>query len=364
MGRVRMGGRAALGLAYPCALASTRSTRESPQPPGIQFNRRRTGNWGDSGEHANEIESSTTTDTPSDRRCLAADPSFAMSGKLLDGKALAREIQGELAEEIVDFIQNNGTVPCLAAVLVGDDPASEIYVRNKRKDCERVGIDSKLHTLPADIPQEELLSLVAKLNKDRDVHGILVQLPLPPQVDTARVLSAINPSKDVDAFHPENVGRLVQGRPRFLPCTPQGVQQLLIRNGIPIAGQHAVVLGRSDIVGKPLAMMLAARGEGGNATVTLCHSRTRELAEITRSADILVVAIGQPKFVTAEMVRPGAIVVDVGTNRTEEGLVGDVDFEAVREIAAAISPVPGGVGPLTRTMLLVNTVAAARQLET
>jgi len=189
-------------------------------------------------------------------------------------------------------------------------------------------------------------------------------LPLPAQIDTARVLSAVNPAKDVDAFHPENVGRLVQGRPRFLPCTPQGVQQLLVRSGIEIAGRHVVIVGRSDIVGKPLSIMLAQRGPGADATVTLCHSRTRDLAAITRLADILIVAIGRPKFITADMVKRGAVVVDVGINRTDEGLVGDVDFAAVREVASAITPVPGGVGPLTIAMLLRNTLSAAEALET
>lgn len=287
-----------------------------------------------------------------------------MTAQILDGKKLAKELRGELADEVIEFIQNNGVVPCLAAVLVGDDPASEVYVRNKRRACEEVGIESQLHRLPADVSAEELLKLVAKLNKNEAVHGILVQTPLPAHIDTARVLQAVSPAKDVDAFHPENVGRLVQGRPRFLPCTPHGVQQLLVRNGIEIAGRHAVVVGRSDIVGKPLAVMLAQRGPGGDATVTICHSRTRDLPAVTRLADILIVAIGRAKFVTAEMVRPGAAVVDVGINRTSDGLVGDVDFEAVRQVAGAISPVPGGVGPLTVAMLLRNTLSAAQALET
>ncbi|HEY3393720.1 MAG TPA: bifunctional methylenetetrahydrofolate dehydrogenase/methenyltetrahydrofolate cyclohydrolase FolD [Lacipirellulaceae bacterium] len=287
-----------------------------------------------------------------------------MTARLLDGKQLAQQIRSELTEEIVEVIQNNGAVPCLAAVLVGNDPASEVYVRNKRQTCEVVGIESQLHRLESNATTEELLKLVAKLNKDQAVHGILVQLPLPPQIDASRVLLAVSPAKDVDAFHPENVGRLVQGRPRFLPCTPQGVQELLVRSGIEIAGQHVVVLGRSDIVGRPLSIMLSQRGPGGDATVTLCHSRTRDLASMTRLADILIVAIGHPKFVTADMVRPGAVVVDVGINRTDEGVVGDVDFAAVREVAAAITPVPGGVGPLTVAMLLRNTLAAARVLET
>jgi methylenetetrahydrofolate dehydrogenase (NADP+)/methenyltetrahydrofolate cyclohydrolase len=236
-------------------------------------------------------------------------------------------------------------------------------VRNKRRACEAVGIESQLHRLDATANSDDLLQLIARLNKDHEVHGILVQLPLPPQIDASRVLVAVSPAKDVDAFHPENVGRLVQGRPRFLPCTPQGVQQLLIRSGIEISGRHVVVLGRSDIVGRPLSIMLSQCGPGGDATVTLCHSRTRDLAAVTRQADILIAAIGQPKFVTAEMVKPGAVVVDVGISRTDEGVVGDVDFESVRDVASAITPVPGGVGPLTIAMLLRNTLTAAQALE-
>jgi methylenetetrahydrofolate dehydrogenase (NADP+)/methenyltetrahydrofolate cyclohydrolase len=287
-----------------------------------------------------------------------------MTAQILDGKQLAQQMRSELAEEVVEFIQNNGVVPCLAAVLIGEDPASEVYVRNKRHACEAVGIESQLHRLDANTSSEELLKLIARLNKDVAVHGILIQLPLPPHIDASRVLSAVSPAKDVDAFHPENVGRLVQGRPRFLPCTPQAVQQLLVRSGIEIAGRHVVVLGRSDIVGRPLSIMLSQRGPGGDATVTVCHSQTRDLATVTRLADILIVAIGRPKFLTAEMVRPGAVVVDVGINRTAEGLVGDVDFAAVREVAGAITPVPGGIGPLTIAMLLRNTLLAAQSLET
>jgi methylenetetrahydrofolate dehydrogenase (NADP+)/methenyltetrahydrofolate cyclohydrolase len=286
-----------------------------------------------------------------------------MPAKILDGKQLAQQIRSELAEEVIEFIQNNAVVPCLAAVLVGEDPASEVYVRNKRKACEAVGIDSQLHRLSADTSSDDLLKLIAKLNKDSEVHGILVQLPLPKQIDKNRVLLAVSPMKDVDAFHPENVGRLVQGRPRFLPCTPQGVQQLLVRNGIEIAGQHVVILGRSEIVGRPLSIMLSQRGAAGDATVTVCHSRSRDLPTIARTADILVAAIGQPKFVTVEMVKPGATVVDVGINRSDDGVVGDVDFRAVAEVAGAITPVPGGVGPLTIAMLLRNTLSAAQVLE-
>jgi len=280
--------------------------------------------------------------------------------RILDGKALSRQIQAEIAADVAAFIERTGVTPCLAAVLAGDNPASEVYVRNKQRACQRAGIESRLLRPPADVGEEKLLSVVAELNADPLVHGILVQLPLPAGIDETRILPAVDPLKDVDAFHPENVGRLVQGRPRFLPCTPHGVQQLLLRSGVEIAGRRVVVVGRSEVVGKPVAIMLMQRGPGGDATVTVCHSRTRNLPEITRQADILIVAIGRAKFLTADMVRPGAVVVDVGINRTDEGLVGDVDFDAVREVAAAITPVPGGVGPLTVTMLLHNTLTAAR----
>ena len=287
-----------------------------------------------------------------------------MSAELLDGKAIANEIKQELAEEVAKFIENTSVVPCLAAVLVGDDPASQVYVRNKQRSCERVGIGSQLHRLPAETTQAELLDLVDQLNVSSEVHGILVQLPLPGHIDATRILDAINPSKDVDAFHPDNVGRIAQGRPRFLPCTPHGVQQILHRSNIAVSGQHVVVVGRSDIVGKPLAMMLVQRDStlgstAANATVTVCHSRSKDLPAITREADILVAAVGQPKLITADMVKPGAAVIDVGINRTEEGLVGDVDFDGVREVAGHLTPVPGGVGPLTIAMLLRNTLTAA-----
>lgn len=283
-----------------------------------------------------------------------------MTASILDGKALAKQLRQETANTVATFTRNSGVIPCLAAVLVGDDPASGIYVRNKQKACEEVGIASRLSRLPATTSQDELLAFIAELNHDPAVHGILVQLPLPKGIDEKRVLDAVHPLKDVDAFHPENVGRIAQGRPRFLPCTPAGVQQLLLRNEIRIAGSHVVVIGRSEIVGKPIAMMLVQRDPGGDATVTVCHSRTKNLPEIARQADILIVAIGRAKFVTADMVKPGAVVVDVGINRTEEGLFGDVDFDAVREVAGQITPVPGGVGPLTIAMLLQNTLEAAR----
>jgi methylenetetrahydrofolate dehydrogenase (NADP+)/methenyltetrahydrofolate cyclohydrolase len=265
-----------------------------------------------------------------------------------------------LAVDVADFIENNGIVPSLAAVLVGEDPASKVYVRNKRQACERAGLESHLHRLPADVSTEDVLALVHTLNRDKKVHGILVQLPLPAKVDATRVLDAVDPLKDVDAFHPENVGRIVQGRPRFLPCTPHGIQQLLMRRGVRIAGRRVVVIGRSDIVGKPMANILMQRGPEADATVTVCHSNTPDLPEVTRQADILIVAIGRARFVTADMVKPGAVVIDVGINRLPDGLVGDVDFDRVKEVAGMISPVPGGVGPLTVTMLLQNTLHAAR----
>ncbi|MBN2023944.1 MAG: bifunctional methylenetetrahydrofolate dehydrogenase/methenyltetrahydrofolate cyclohydrolase FolD [Pirellulales bacterium] len=283
-----------------------------------------------------------------------------MTAKILDGKALSQQIRAELAEEIADFIQDSSVVPCLAAVLVGDDPASQVYVRNKQKACDQTGMESKFQRLPEDTSMEELLTVVNRLNKDASVHGILVQSPLPGGLDEPRIFQAVNPIKDVDAFHPENVGLLVQNRPRFLPCTPQGVQQLLLRSGVETAGAHVVVVGRSDIVGKPTAIILMQRAAGADATVTVCHSRTRNLPDVCRSADILIVAIGRPRFVTADMVRPGATVIDVGINRTDEGLVGDVDFESVKEVAGLLTPVPGGVGPLTIAMLLKNTLHAAR----
>ncbi len=282
-----------------------------------------------------------------------------MTATLLDGKALAAKLHAENAERAARLNSERGIVACLAAVLVGDDPASNVYVRSKRKACERAGMTSQLHRLDASATTQDLLELVATLNADAQVHGILVQLPLPDQVDVTRVLDAVDPLKDVDGFHPENVGLLVQGRPRFVPCTPQGVVELLLRKGIETAGQRVVIVGRSEIVGKPLASLFLNKGPGGNATVTVCHSRTQHLAEITRQADILVAAIGRPQFITREMVQPGAVVIDVGINRAETGLVGDVDFDPVCEIASHITPVPGGVGPLTIAMVLQNTLQAA-----
>jgi methylenetetrahydrofolate dehydrogenase (NADP+)/methenyltetrahydrofolate cyclohydrolase len=282
---------------------------------------------------------------------------------LLDGKALAQTMQQEIAAEAAVLEQQRGIRPGLAAVLVGDNPASQIYVRNKRKACEQAGIASWLHALPKTLMQAELLDLLDRLNNDARVHGILVQLPLPPQIEEAAVIRAVSPLKDVDGFGPENLGLLAAGHPRYLPCTPAGVQQLLLRNGVEIEGRHVVIVGRSNIVGKPLALILMQKAAGANATVTVCHSRSRDLPALTRQSDIIVMAIGQARFLKADMVRPGAVVVDVGMNRLPDGkLAGDVDFEQVREMASAITPVPGGVGPMTITMLLHNTVQAARLL--
>lgn len=280
---------------------------------------------------------------------------------LLDGKQLAQTMQAEIAAEAAALEKSRGIRPGLAAVLVGDDPASQVYVRNKRRACEKAGIASWLHELPATTTQAELLDLVAHLNADPKVHGILVQLPLPKQIEEAAIIRAVSPLKDVDGFGPENLGLLTAGYPRFLPCTPHGVQQLLVRNGIQIDGAHVVIVGRSNIVGKPLALILMQKAAGANATVTVCHSRSGDIGALTRQADIVVVAIGKTHFLKANMVRPGAVVVDVGVNRLPDGkLAGDVDFEKVSKVASAITPVPGGVGPMTITMLLYNTLSAAK----
>jgi methylenetetrahydrofolate dehydrogenase (NADP+)/methenyltetrahydrofolate cyclohydrolase len=283
-----------------------------------------------------------------------------MTARILDGKQLAQTMQAEVAAETAAFCAQTGVRPGLATVLVGDDPASHTYVRNKRRACEKAGITSFHHELPATTAQAELLDLVARLNADAAVHGILVQVPLPKQIDEAAIVDAVSPLKDVDGFGPENLGRLAAGRPRFLACTPHGVYQLLTRNGVALAGAHVVVIGRSNIVGKPMALILMQKGV--DATVTVCHSRSRDLGALTRQADVLIVAIGKARFLTADMVRPGAVVVDVGVNRVPDskGPVGDVDFGPVSEVASAISPVPGGVGPMTITLLLHNTLQAAR----
>jgi methylenetetrahydrofolate dehydrogenase (NADP+)/methenyltetrahydrofolate cyclohydrolase len=280
---------------------------------------------------------------------------------LLDGKQLAQTMQAEIAGEAAAFLAKHGVRPGLAAVLVGDNPASQVYVRNKRKACEKAGLDSWLHELSGNANQAQLLDLVAGLNADKKVNGILVQLPLPKQIDEMAIIQAVAPLKDVDGFGPENLGLLTAGQPRFHPCTPLGVQQLLLRNKIPTDGRHVVIIGRSNIVGKPLAIMLMQKAEGANATVTVCHSKSKDIAALTRQADILVVAIGQAHYLKADMVRPGAVVIDVGMNRLPDGkLAGDVDFAGVSQVASAITPVPGGVGPMTITMLLYNTLRAAR----
>ncbi|WJH34289.1 bifunctional methylenetetrahydrofolate dehydrogenase/methenyltetrahydrofolate cyclohydrolase FolD [Paenibacillus aurantius] len=280
-----------------------------------------------------------------------------MTAEVINGKELVGEIREEIKNEVHQLVQQ-GTQPGLAVVLVGDDPASAVYVRNKAKACEEAGMYSEVHRLPAETSEEEVLSLIAKLNADERIHGILVQSPPPKHIDEQKVIDAIDPSKDVDCFHPVNVGNLVLGKEGFLPCTPAGVIEILKRKGVEIKGKHAVVIGRSHIVGKPMAMLLLRE----DATVTVCHSRTSNMAEITSQADILVVAVGRAKLVGKEHVKPGAVVIDVGMNRDENGkLCGDVDFEAVKETAGLITPVPGCVGPMTITMLLQNTLEAARK---
>ncbi len=295
-----------------------------------------------------------------------------MAAEILDGKAIAAAIREEIRAEVSDWVRAGGPVPCLTAVLVGDDPASQVYVRNKHRACEQVGIEGRIERLPADASQAALLDRIHALNADTGVHGILVQLPLPVasdaalRIDTRTVLDAVDPGKDVDAFSPINVGLISQERPRFLPCTPHGIVQLLARYQIRSAGRHVVVVGRSDIVGKPIAMMLASKdgvcgADYANATVTLAHSRSVDLPAITRTADILIAAVGRPEMVRGDWIRPGAVVIDVGINRVAERLVGDVAFDEASQVASAITPVPGGVGPLTIAMLLRNTLEAARQ---
>jgi methylenetetrahydrofolate dehydrogenase (NADP+)/methenyltetrahydrofolate cyclohydrolase len=283
-----------------------------------------------------------------------------MPAILLDGKQLAQTMRAEIAAEIADFVRAHDRKPGLAAVIVGDDPGSHKYVRNKRKACQEVGMESWLHALPADTSESQLLQLLARLDFDPDVNGILVQLPLPKQIREEVIVRSVSPLKDVDGFGPENLGLLASGHPRFLPCTPHGVQQLLVRNGICVEGAHVVIVGRSNIVGKPLALILMQKAPDANATVTVCHSRSRNLADLTRQADIVVVAIGTPHFLKADMTRPGTVVVDVGINVVDGKTVGDVDFDGVRQVASAITPVPGGVGPMTITMLLRNTLEAAK----
>lgn len=288
---------------------------------------------------------------------------------LIDGRQLGGEIREEVAAGAEALQEDGGVVPGLATVLVGEDPASEVYVRMKNRDAEKAGFRSRQITLEADTPHDELLGVVDGLNADPEVHGILVQLPLPEQIDSAEVIRHIRPEKDVDGFHPVNVGRLAIGDPDVLaPCTPAGVLEMLMRSGYDPEGQRVVIVGRSNLVGRPLALLLLRRTPGGNATVTVAHSRTRDLGSVTREADILVAAVGQPELITAEMVTPGVVVIDVGVNRVDDAsadrgyrLVGDVAFEEVAEVAEAISPVPGGVGPMTRALLLRNTLEAARR---
>jgi methylenetetrahydrofolate dehydrogenase (NADP+) / methenyltetrahydrofolate cyclohydrolase len=283
-----------------------------------------------------------------------------MPATIIDGKELARQVRGHIADEVTRLATEHGVVPGLAAVLVGDDPASHVYVGMKARDCREVGMVSKQIERPAATSQEELEGLVAELNADDDVDGILVQLPLPAHLDERRIQELIDPAKDVDALNPYTAGRLAIGDPSFLSCTPYGVLALLDHAGVETAGTEVVVVGRSNLVGRPLSVMLTLKGR--DATVTLAHSRTRDLAAVCRRADVVVAAVGRRDLITADMVKPGATVIDVGTNRGDDGeLVGDVDFAAVAEVAGAITPVPGGVGPMTRTMLLQNTLEAARR---
>lgn len=293
-----------------------------------------------------------------------------MGAEKLDGKAIAAEIRNEVAERVRRLVSEGKTQPCLVAILVGEDPASQVYVRNKERACDKTGILGRVIRLQASTSQHELLAHIQTLNEDPSVNGILCQLPLPATgnggqgFDEREVLDAISPDKDVDAFSPVNVGLLMQGRPRFLPCTPHGIIQLLSRCDITTEGKHVVVVGRSDIVGKPIAMMLAqkdsTRGpETANATVTIAHSRTSNLSDVCKTADILIAAVGRPEMITGDMIKPGAVVIDVGINRVGDRLVGDVDFVSASKVASAITPVPGGVGPLTIAMLLHNTVLAA-----
>ena len=288
-----------------------------------------------------------------------------MACKIISGPEVSGEIYGELRQRI-EKLKSEGTVPGLAVILVGDDPASQVYVRNKGRKCEELGMHSETIVLPKETTEEELLQRIDALNKDKSIHGFLVQLPLPKHIDEDKVIEAIDPSKDVDGFHPVNVGRMLIGKPGFLPATPAGVQQMLLRSGVETAGKHVVVVGRSNIVGKPMAALMIQRGLGADSTVTVVHSKTPDLGAITRQADILIVAIGKPRFITADMVKEGAVVIDVGTNRIDDPthpkgsrLVGDVDFENVKGKVSAITPVPGGVGPMTICMLMANAVKAA-----
>ncbi len=276
--------------------------------------------------------------------------------EIISGKAISAATRADIAKQ-VEELKTKGVTPGLAVIIVGDDPASRVYVNNKKKACAELGMLSEEYALSADTEMDELLKLIDTLNARKDIHGILCQLPLPKHLDEKRVIDAISPDKDVDAFHITNVGGIMLGEYKFLPCTPAGVMEMLKRSNISVEGKHCVVIGRSNIVGKPMAMLLLH----ANATVTVCHSRTKNLAEICRTADLIVAAVGKADFVTADMVKEGAVVIDVGMNRREDGkLCGDVDFEAVEKVASAITPVPGGVGPMTITMLMQNTVTAAK----
>jgi methylenetetrahydrofolate dehydrogenase (NADP+)/methenyltetrahydrofolate cyclohydrolase len=283
-----------------------------------------------------------------------------MAATLIKGSEISKQIKEELKQEVARLKEKHNLVPGLATILVGEDEASKVYVGQKEKTCKELGIHSERINLPGNTTEAELLTLVEKLNKDSRIHGILVQLPLPKHINETNVLYAIDPKKDVDGFHPVNVGKLMLGEPDFIPCTPHGIQELLIRSGVKTDGAEAVVVGRSNIVGKPIANMLLQKKKGANATVTICHTGTKDIASHTKRADILIVAAGKPKTITADMVKEGVVVIDVGVNRLETGLVGDVDFETVKEKAKAITPVPGGVGPMTIAMLMHNTVQAAK----
>ena len=291
-----------------------------------------------------------------------------MAARVLNGNEIAADLRTEVEDGVAELVASGGPTPGLAAVLVGNDPASGVYVRNKGRACEEAGIFSEIFYMPADVSQANLLSLIEQLNQDARFHGILVQLPLPDGLDEHMVIERVDPSKDVDGLHPTSQGRMLQGEPAYLPCTPSGVQQVLLRSGYDPAGQHVVIVGRSNIVGKPLAALLMQRAPGGNATVTVCHTRTRNLPDITRQADILVAAMGVPRAIGAHMVREGTVVIDVGINRVDDAsrrrgyrLVGDVDYNAVAAKAEAITPVPGGIGPMTIAVLLSNTLEAARR---
>ena len=293
-----------------------------------------------------------------------------MSAEIIDGKKNSSEIKENLKEKI-ENLKKKEVVPGLAAILVGDNPASQVYVNMKVKACDQVGIHSEVYRYPKDLPESDLLKKIEELNYKENIHGILVQFPTPEQISEEKVILAVDPKKDVDGFHPFNVGMMLAGKPTFLPCTPLGIQELLLRSGNDPSGKHVVILGRGSLVGRPLATMLFQKIKGANATVTVCHTATKDLANLTLQADILIAAMGKAKFVTADMVKPGVVVIDVGTNKIEDSstksgyrLVGDVDFDSVKEVAKAITPVPGGVGPMTIAMLLSNTVKACEMRST